>query len=103
VPRSERLANGTPIALIEREPLLQLEIGQRFREIMSADIRRLEHAHGALPQGKLRRISTPAAVCYAPTERLSTGNRYFWQVSVNTLGGRLKSSDEEPSLPRPLQ
>ncbi len=46
VPRSERLANGTPIALIEREPLLQLEIGQRFREIMSADIRRLEYAHG---------------------------------------------------------
>jgi hypothetical protein len=26
--------------------LLQLEIGQRFREIMSADIRRLEYAHG---------------------------------------------------------
>jgi hypothetical protein len=56
VPRSERLANGTPIAIIEGEPLLQQEIGQRLREVMPTEIRRLEYAHREPPLGELRRI-----------------------------------------------
>jgi 5'-nucleotidase (lipoprotein e(P4) family) len=51
---------------------------------MLADIRRLECAHREPPLGEVRRISTPAALCHAPPRKLSTGNRYFWQVSVNT-------------------
>jgi hypothetical protein len=57
VPRAECLADGTPVAIIEREPLLQQEIGQGFREVMPADIRRLKYAHGEPPLGELRRIS----------------------------------------------
>jgi hypothetical protein len=37
--------------------LLQQEIGQGFREVMPADIRRLKYAHGEPPLGELRRIS----------------------------------------------
>jgi len=51
---------------------------------MSADIRRLEYAQWEPPLGELRRISTPAAVFHGPKGKLSTGNRYFWQLSVNT-------------------
>jgi hypothetical protein len=84
VPRSECFADGAPVAIIEREPSLQQDSRKRLWEIMPADIRRLEYAHREPPLGELRRISTPAALCHAPAGKLSTGNRYFWHVWVNT-------------------
>ena len=73
---------GAPVACIERKPLLQQEIGQRFREIMPADIRRLKYAHGEPSLGELRENIDPAVML--KRVKLSTGNRYFWHVSVNT-------------------
>lgn len=70
-----------PTLLIEHEPLLQQEIGQRLREIMSADIRRLEYAHGELTLGELPRISTG----------LSWSNENRYPQAVQTPGAWLKS------------
>jgi hypothetical protein len=48
---------------------------------MPADIRRLEYAHREPRQEELRRISPRPSWS---NKMLSTGNRYFWQLSVNT-------------------
>ena len=86
VSRSKGFADAAPYFGVKRKPSSQLVLGEQFRDIVLANISRLNSAHRVSFFGELAGMR--AALARGSTGKLadlSTGNRTKWHVWVDTF------------------